>query len=100
MNNEILERVKKHYVLDEIQDNLLLDYITNLQQEIERLKDFNIKLQATKDRLDKYDKENTLRIDKAIEYIKLRKQICERQENTTGTNILVELENILRGDKE
>ena len=74
--------------------------ITNLQQEIERLKDFNIKLQATKDRLDKYDKENTLRIDKAIEYIKLRKQICERQENTTGTNILVELENILRGDKE
>ena len=100
MNNEILERVKKHYVLDEIQDNLLLDYITNLQQEIERLKDFNIKLQATKDRLDKYDKENTLRIDKAIEYIKLRKQICERQENTTGTNILVELENILRGEKE
>ena len=41
MNNEIkeiLERVKKHYVLDEIQDNLLLDYITNLQQENERLK--------------------------------------------------------------
>ena len=35
---EILERVKKHYVLDEIQDNLLLDYITNLQQENERLK--------------------------------------------------------------
>ena len=31
---EILERVKKHYVLDEIQDNLLLNYITNLQEQL------------------------------------------------------------------
>lgn len=36
---EILERIKKHYVLDEAQDNLLLDYITNLQQELEEYKD-------------------------------------------------------------
>lgn len=39
------------------------DYITNLQEENENLKDFNNKLQATKDRLDKYDRENTMLIE-------------------------------------
>ena len=56
-------------VIDELRLNnysskLLLDYITNLQQENENLKDFNNKLQATKDRLDKYDRENQLEIDR------------------------------------
>lgn len=37
------------------------------------------------------------RKEKAVEYIKLRKEICERQENMTGINILVELLNILNG---
>ena len=30
---EILDRIKKHYVLDEEQDIILLNYITNLQEE-------------------------------------------------------------------
>ena len=46
---EILERIKKHYVLDETQDELLLDYITNLQQENERLKEL----------CDKYEEEHS-----------------------------------------
>ena len=37
-------------------------------------------------------------IDKAIEYIGLRKEICQRQENVIGENILVELLNILKGE--
>lgn len=47
----------------------LKDYITTLQEENENLKDFNTKLQATKDRLDRYDRENQMRIDKAINKI-------------------------------
>ena len=34
---EILDRIKKHYVLDEEQDIILLNYITNLQEENEEL---------------------------------------------------------------
>ena len=36
---EILDIVKKHYVLDEIQDNLLLTYITNLREELRKAKE-------------------------------------------------------------
>ena len=35
---EILDRIKKHYVLDEEQDIILLNYITNLQEKNEKLK--------------------------------------------------------------
>ena len=42
MNEEIkaiLDRIKKHYVLDEGQDIILLNYITNLQEENDMLKE-------------------------------------------------------------
>ena len=47
----------------------IIDLFNNLKEENENLKDFNNKLQATKDRLDKYDRENQMRIDKAINKI-------------------------------
>ena len=34
---EILDRIKKHYVLDEEQDIILLNYITSLQKENQKL---------------------------------------------------------------
>lgn len=50
----------------------LVNLIEKQSKEIEELKDFIVKLQATKDRLDSYDKENTLEIEK------LKKEIDER----------------------
>ena len=49
----------------------LLNLIEKQSKEIEELKDFITKLQETKDRLDSYDKENTLEIEK------LKKEIEE-----------------------
>ena len=59
----------KSFSTQKQQFKIVYNYITNLQEENENLKDFHTKLQATKDRLDKYDKENQLRIDKALKYI-------------------------------
>ena len=78
---EILERVKKHYVLDEIQDNLLLDYITNLQQELAKEKEEKDSWQrvairyfnSAEDYKLKYfniREDYKSRIEKAVEYIK------------------------------
>ena len=57
------------------EDKQSIDTILNLiekqSKEIEELKDFITKLQETKDRLDSYDKENTLEIEK------LKKEIEE-----------------------
>ena len=64
---EILELIGNSYYYGNIaeeQKEKYCNYITNLQQENENLKDFNNKLQATKDRLDKYDRENQLEIDR------------------------------------
>ena len=68
MSNEIKEILNdlknKDISVDDLTHNdkvKLLDYINSLQEENENLKDFNKKLQATKDRLDKYDKENQLK---------------------------------------
>lgn len=36
---EILDRIKGHYVLDAEQDMILLNYITNLQEENQKLKE-------------------------------------------------------------
>ena len=44
--------------------DIVLKLIEKQQKEIEDLKDFISKLQATKDRLDAYDKENTFKIEK------------------------------------
>ncbi len=50
---EILDRIKKHYVLDEEQDIILLNYITNLQEK-------NKKLNKIIDELENYLKENSI----------------------------------------
>lgn len=42
----------------------VLNLIQKKDTEIKELIDFNKKLQATKDRLDKYDKENTIKLKK------------------------------------
>lgn len=67
---EILERVKKHYVLDKIQDNLLLNYITNLQQAVKNTKE------TADDMLYELNEENEKlksRIEKAVEYVEQHK---------------------------
>jgi DNA repair exonuclease SbcCD ATPase subunit len=138
---EILDKLKDNNWYEELdltgtkwielkqeETNQLLDYITNLQQENDNLKNIisSVKedflnanneltnLQQENERLKTKTKEQSLllidyqdmeqkledyksRIEKAVEYIKLRKKICERQENMTGINILVELLNILEG---
>lgn len=89
MINEILGTIKdttKDYVgmngclyqdLDRKELNIILDYITNIQQEnkqlkeeIENLKDFNNKLQASKDRLDKDDYNLAHILTELEEYVK------------------------------
>ena len=76
--------------------NIVLNLIEKQSKEIEEQEDFIKKLQATKDRLDKYDKENTLIIEKQqkeIEKLKednkrLRK--CHLQyEEMTGVDLLL-----------
>jgi len=57
---EIPENVK--FVLEDVNSNILWNYITNLQQENERLKEILIWKQE-------HEKELHTRIDKAIEYI-------------------------------
>ena len=42
----------------------LVNLIEKQQEELEDLKDFNKKILAVKDRLDKYDKENTMKLEK------------------------------------
>ena len=54
--------------------DVVLNLIEKQSKEIEELKDFITKLQATKDRLDSYDKENTLEIEKLKEEIKQLKK--------------------------
>ena len=98
MNNEIkeiLDRLKNHYVLGEEQDTFLLDYITNLEQENERLKEDNYELQKYINEEEGFAKDENrelgLRIDKAIELIK-----NDYFEDGSGNNI-DEVLNILQG---
>ena len=72
-NKELEERRKK--------DNY---FISGLSRENKEQQDIIIKLVE--------------RIDKAIEYIELRKEICKRQENVIEENILIRLLNILKGE--
>lgn len=101
MNEEIkaiLDRIKKHYVLDEGQDIILLNYITNLQEENQKLKEqLNCKeyfsstmpentefVILTKNNYDRQQK------DLALENIELK------EENQKLNKIIDELENYLK----
>ena len=73
-------------------DKLLLDYITNLQNEIFDLKDT---IQNKNDCIGAYEciiEDRDKRIDKAVEYI-------ENDIDLTGINGFEKLLNILRGDE-
>ena len=105
---EIQDNIESQYDFAKIvgEKNFLLDEEKELYNEVIRLKKENDKFWAiikdNEKEITHHLLENTeleQRINKAIEYIELRKQICEKQDNITGINILVELENILRGDK-
>ena len=64
-----------------------LNLIKKQSKEIEELKDFITKLQATKDRLDSYDKENTLEIEKLkkeIEELKDKNKTLKNLQNDTN----------------
>jgi hypothetical protein len=73
---EYAEQEKRYKWGEQIK--LLLTAYEDSQLEIEELKDFITKLQATKDRLDSYDKENTLEIEKLNKEIEeLKKENLE-----------------------
>jgi len=69
MNDDVKEKIKAYYVANDIDE--IIDYITNLQQENERL---NHQLEVQKElternRLRKHCYKT--RIEKAVEYIKI-----------------------------
>ena len=70
-DNEV--SIDKTKIINEYNESvgIVLNLIRKQSKEIEELKDFITKLQETKDRLDSYDKENTLEIEK------LKKEIEE-----------------------
>ena len=106
---EILDRLKKHYILDEKQDIQLLDYITNLQGENNKLKKivkenviatcnicewFGVCPHSYKE----YDYK--AQIDKAIEYIEEKQKLNKMFGNITLSKDSQEkLLKILRGDE-
>ncbi len=102
MKEEIKEIISYFRKYATIRENAMLteieDCITNLQQEIENLKDFNNKLQATKDRLDKYDRENQLKIDKAISMLKeLNIKLKDILKIGIGIKEISDIEEVLKG---
>ena len=69
--NYMGEEIEQDYLEWQKNAEIILNLIETQKAEIEDLKDFNRKLQATKDRLDKYDKENTLQLEKKNNIINL-----------------------------
>ena len=74
------------------------DLLLEKQEENENLKDFINKLQATKDRLDKYDRENQLKIDKAISMLKeLNIKLKDILKIGIGIKEISDIEEVLKG---
>ena len=77
MINELIEKLKKcddlhdrcDYLIEHDEITYLLDYITNLQQENERLKENNMSYQEEMTRTWKIADDYKSRIEKAVEYI-------------------------------
>lgn len=71
--------------------------IEKLQKENEELKDFNKKLQAAKDRLDKCDRENQLKIDKATGIANERINYCYQKNDKEQLESWQEMFDTLQG---
>ena len=78
----------------------LVDTNANLVDKIKERQEIIKKMQNNEESLIKIMKQYEdykLRIDKTVEYIKHRKETCERQEDVIGMNILISIEEILKG---
>ena len=97
-HNRKLECLKKHGILSESQVSYLLDYITNLQEENEKLKAYiNYEKQQTKVKGRRIYGDNReelqQRIDKSIEYIMtnlISEWDIENGGNVSGSDLSVD----------
>ena len=94
--NNIKNKYKDYYVQDIVSGDdlkLLLDYITNLQQENESLKEVQCTFLGTGCK--KQLKDYKSRTDKAIEFIKEKRKVFEWYDTD-----LFYLESLLKGDSD
>ena len=80
----ILICLKEHIALSDDEDNLLLDYITNLQQENERLKDNAIHNDKVVDKARWNEMIYKSILEKAVKYYKMYQQECVIGRNRDG----------------
>lgn len=97
---EIINELTKENEKLRMRNDMLRKDIDSFREDLDKANDIIEKdRQFNENRLKEW-LDYKQRIDKAIEYIKHRKENCERQEDVIGMNILISIEEILQGSDE